>query len=328
MEINRNNYETFFLLYLDRELNPLERQDVEKFLGENADLQKEFLLLQQTILTPAETVFEQKELLFREEEKRRIVPIYWLRIAAAVAILVLGSWLISIQVNKIERGGLAKSDPVKNATPSKTTPAITASKADQGTNNNPADRNANQTANNIQADPNKTASNKNQPADRKNRAAQNKSSEFSMSANAGMKSKNRQPEKNHQDLQEATTNPDQKNPSSTTVTDPTVLAVQKSSDLELQSAEIPTGRDAKKMAGLPGMQAPVLLLASADATNPVQYKNAALKESDYQTEDAISVIALNEKNKSITGFFKKLTKRTPAIDNARKVRVSVFQFSY
>ena len=52
MEINRNNYESFFLLYLDRELNPSEMAEVEKFLDENADLQKEFSLLQQTILVP------------------------------------------------------------------------------------------------------------------------------------------------------------------------------------------------------------------------------------------------------------------------------------
>jgi hypothetical protein len=315
MEINRNNYETFFLLYLDRELSPPERQDVEKFLGENADLQKEFLLLQQTILIPAETIFEQKELLFRKEEKRRVVPLYWLRIAAAVAVLVLGSWLITMQINKMDRGGLAKSDQIKNTAPPKTSPAITARKADQETNNNPADLN-------------KTAANKNQPGDRKTVSAQNKSSEYSMSANAGTKSQNQQAAKNHPDLQRVADNTDQQNPSLIGVANPPGLAAQKSSALELQSAEIPTGRDAKKMAGLPGMQAPVLLLASADATDPVQYKNESSKESDDQTEDAISVIALNEKNKSITGFFKKLTKRTPAADNARKVRVSVFQFSY
>ena len=44
MDINRNNYETSFLLYLDRELNPAEMLEVEKFLSENADLQKEFEL--------------------------------------------------------------------------------------------------------------------------------------------------------------------------------------------------------------------------------------------------------------------------------------------
>ena len=36
MEINRNNYETFFLLYLDRELNTEEVSDVEKFLISSA----------------------------------------------------------------------------------------------------------------------------------------------------------------------------------------------------------------------------------------------------------------------------------------------------
>ena len=98
MEINRNNYETFFLLYLDRELNPSEMSEVEKFVNENADLQKEFSLLSQTILIPAQTVFDQKELLFRKEEKRRVIPIYWTRIAAAVAVLILGGWLITTQL--------------------------------------------------------------------------------------------------------------------------------------------------------------------------------------------------------------------------------------
>ncbi|MEJ0081162.1 MAG: hypothetical protein WDM78_09500 [Puia sp.] len=87
MEINRNNYETFFLLYLDRELNPSEMSEVEKFVSENADLQKEFSLLRQTILIPAQIEFDQKELLFRKEEKRRVIPMYWSRIAAAVAVV-------------------------------------------------------------------------------------------------------------------------------------------------------------------------------------------------------------------------------------------------
>jgi hypothetical protein len=52
---------------------------------------------------------------------------------------------------------------------------------------------------------------------------------------------------------------------------------------------------------------------------------------NFQTDNAISIVALNEQNKAITGFFKKLTKHNPDDDktnNARKVRVSVFQFSY
>ena len=57
MNINRDNYEGFFLLLLDRELGPAEKQEVEKFLVENADLHKEFALLQETVLTPADIVF-------------------------------------------------------------------------------------------------------------------------------------------------------------------------------------------------------------------------------------------------------------------------------
>ncbi len=114
MEINRNNYETFFLLYLDRELNPSEMSEVEKFVNENADLQKEFSLLRQTILVPAPIVFDQKELLFREEDKRRVIPIYWTRIAAAVAVLVIGSWLMTTQLVRKQDGGTAGSDGKKN----------------------------------------------------------------------------------------------------------------------------------------------------------------------------------------------------------------------
>ena len=114
MEINRNNYETFFLLYLDRELNPSEMSDVEKFVAENVDLQKEFSLLRQTILVPAPIVFDQKELLFRKEDKRRVIPIYWTRIAAAVAVLVIGSWLMTTQLVRKQGGGTVGSDGKKN----------------------------------------------------------------------------------------------------------------------------------------------------------------------------------------------------------------------
>src|SRR5579862_2076916 len=100
MEINRNNYETFFLLYVDRELNLSDMKEVEKFADENADLQREFSLLRQTVLVPAQTEFNQKELLFRKEDKRRVIPIYWSRIAAAVAVLVFGGWLITSQLQR------------------------------------------------------------------------------------------------------------------------------------------------------------------------------------------------------------------------------------
>src|SRR5450432_3216344 len=88
MEINRNNYETFFLLYLDGELNGTERTGVESFLREHADLQKEFSLLQHTIQRPSDTIFEPKELLYRREEKRRVISFHWTRIAAAITLIL------------------------------------------------------------------------------------------------------------------------------------------------------------------------------------------------------------------------------------------------
>src|SRR5579863_5309010 len=119
MEINRYNYETFFLLYLDRELNPSEMSEVEKFVSDNTDLQKEFSLLSQTVLIPAETKFDQKELLFRKEEKRRVIPIYWTRIAAAAAavVLLLGGWLMTMQLKRQQEGAIAGSDSKKIVVP-------------------------------------------------------------------------------------------------------------------------------------------------------------------------------------------------------------------
>jgi hypothetical protein len=104
-------------------------------------------------------------------------------------------------------------------------------------------------------------------------------------------------------------------------------AVQKNSNgLELQTKESGKGSDPQQMAAAPGNQALPLLIASVNTKDT--HQENVLPEQDFQSDNAVSVIALNEKNKAITGFFKKLTKRTPVAENARTVRVSVFQFSY
>src|SRR6516225_3371283 len=65
--INRNNYEEFFLLYVDNELDGGSRLAVENFMQQNPDLTVEFEMLMQTRSVADETVFFDKENLLRTE---------------------------------------------------------------------------------------------------------------------------------------------------------------------------------------------------------------------------------------------------------------------
>ncbi|TWI83469.1 hypothetical protein IQ13_1581 [Lacibacter cauensis] len=51
MNINRHNYEEFFLLYVDNELTAGQREIVEAFVAANPDLQEEFALINQSTFT-------------------------------------------------------------------------------------------------------------------------------------------------------------------------------------------------------------------------------------------------------------------------------------
>ncbi|HMO61237.1 MAG TPA: hypothetical protein PKC39_01225 [Ferruginibacter sp.] len=61
MLINRNNYEEFFLLYIDKELSPADTEAVEAFIAANPDLAAELNLLQQSIALPETKEFTHKE---------------------------------------------------------------------------------------------------------------------------------------------------------------------------------------------------------------------------------------------------------------------------
>ncbi len=67
MKINRNNYEEFFLLYVDNELSAAERNAVELFVQENTDLREELNMLQQTVFNADAVVFGNKNDLLKEE---------------------------------------------------------------------------------------------------------------------------------------------------------------------------------------------------------------------------------------------------------------------
>ncbi len=68
MKIDRHNYEEFFLLYVDNELNQEQKKSVDEFVQQNPDLAIELDILQQTSLTADESVvFDGKEMLLKKE---------------------------------------------------------------------------------------------------------------------------------------------------------------------------------------------------------------------------------------------------------------------
>src|SRR5579872_5219963 len=66
--ITKENYEEYFLLYIDNELSPAARGAVEKFVEENPQLQEEWeALLQCRVDADRHVVFPGKEALFHED---------------------------------------------------------------------------------------------------------------------------------------------------------------------------------------------------------------------------------------------------------------------
>lgn len=69
MEINRHNYEEYFLLYIDNELSAAEKNAVDVFVEQNPDLRSELDALQQSLFLPEEKiVFPGIEGLFKNED--------------------------------------------------------------------------------------------------------------------------------------------------------------------------------------------------------------------------------------------------------------------
>lgn len=65
MNINRNNYEEYFLLYIDSELSVAEKDMVEAFVAANPDLGEELVMLQQSVIKMDDIHFPGKESLLK-----------------------------------------------------------------------------------------------------------------------------------------------------------------------------------------------------------------------------------------------------------------------
>ena len=87
-EINQENCEESFLLYVDNELTARSREKVETFVLQNPALQEAFTLLKKAKLAPETIQFHNKELLYRNEPKEKPVFFFgWQGIAIAASLL-------------------------------------------------------------------------------------------------------------------------------------------------------------------------------------------------------------------------------------------------
>jgi len=104
LTITTNNYEAFFLLYVDNELTELEKQEVEAFVKSNPTLSVEFDSIKQTKLQPEQIIYAQKHFLYKHEEEitnaihtkqegnvisKDTFTIKWYHLAAAVSIGII-----------------------------------------------------------------------------------------------------------------------------------------------------------------------------------------------------------------------------------------------
>ena len=90
--IDAANYEEIFILYTDNELDAEGMEQTEKFLKGNPARQHDFNLLQKVTFEPDTAItFPDKQRLYRKEEKKRVIPLAWTYLAAAL-LAGLGIW--------------------------------------------------------------------------------------------------------------------------------------------------------------------------------------------------------------------------------------------
>ncbi|HYF32630.1 MAG TPA: hypothetical protein VD993_16005 [Chitinophagaceae bacterium] len=121
--VTETNYEEFFLLYVDDELETLLRREVEQFAASKPQYRQELNLLLQTKLeTPISIVFPDKSLLYKESDKeRKPVIMMWWRVAAIAAMVLLALGIFWINNNKtVDQPGTVAVNKKQNDQPAVT----------------------------------------------------------------------------------------------------------------------------------------------------------------------------------------------------------------
>ncbi len=87
-----HNYEYWFLLYVDNELTPAQRKEVEKMVLQNPEIQPAFSALKQSVLEPEVISFPDKPTLYRKEKVKWMPAVTRLAAAAVFISVLLFSW--------------------------------------------------------------------------------------------------------------------------------------------------------------------------------------------------------------------------------------------
>jgi len=152
--ITRDNYEEFFLLYIDNELSVADREAVERYIADHPDLQKDWKALLHCRLLPDEQlVFPDKELLYqaeaeeeedglprfapdlsivfpdkaslyKKEEDKRIVWLPWLRVGIAAATIGIVALLVLLSGHHTSAPSPAQPIVKNNNNVAPVTPAV------------------------------------------------------------------------------------------------------------------------------------------------------------------------------------------------------------
>jgi cell pole-organizing protein PopZ len=161
--ITRDNYEEFFLLYIDNELSVSDRETVERFVAHHPDLQDEWKSLLHCRLLPEEQlvfpdretlyrtemmeeeedlprfspdlsiVFPDKASLYKEEEDKRIIWLPWLRIAVAAVTVGIVALLVLLSARHTPVPSAVQPIVKNNKNISPVTPAATPTLYSSGT---------------------------------------------------------------------------------------------------------------------------------------------------------------------------------------------------